>query len=117
MTKDDFITYCNKTVQNFIKLENGEYRIFKQWRPVNVWIVEKQDYYSKWQEVEISNLEPEPTFEALDIILDVFWDDITLLEYNSLLRDLSTKTMEGDEIRISILLSELYDYLVIKHKI
>jgi hypothetical protein len=42
MTKDDFITYCNKTVQNFIKLENGEYRIFKQWRPVNAWIVESK---------------------------------------------------------------------------
>jgi hypothetical protein len=77
----------------------------------------KQDYYSKWQEVEISNLEPEPTFEALDTILEKFWSNITLLEYNELLRDLSTKTMEGDEIRISILLSELYDYLVSRGKI
>lgn len=117
MTKDDFITYCNKTVQNFIKLENGEYRIFKQWRPVNVWIVEKQDYYNKWQEIEISDLEPEPTFEVLDTILGKFWSNITLLEYNELLRDLSTRTMDGDEIRIFILLSDLYDYLVSRCKI
>ena len=117
MTKDNFITYCYKQVQNFIKIENGNHKIIKQWRPINISIIEKQDYYSKWQEVEVSDLEPEPTFEALDTILELFWEDITLLEYNSLLRDLSTRTMDGDEIRISILLSELYDYLVIERKI